>query len=93
MKVKLLKKVRKRFEIRYFPKGFIRLGIYFKGESIKLYDNENSFMDTRFLIEGSYTKEMALDKCMKTLLRHLRKDYSKYSRKHKQVTSNKIWYK
>ena len=41
MKIKLLKKVRKRFEIFHLPKGFVNRGEHYDYNLFKLIDNKN----------------------------------------------------
>jgi hypothetical protein len=43
MNIKLLKQVRKRFTITYYPDGFWLRDTFFKGPCVLLWDKENSF--------------------------------------------------
>ena len=83
MKVKLLKKVRKRFEVLYCPKGI---------ERCKIDSNEIIHLEEKFLIvNNSMLYDYSLHKIHKTknealeeILRMTKLQYKEYSRKYKQ---------
>lgn len=81
MKVKLLKKIRKRFEVYNYPKGIN------KGENITvslmvLYDGKERI--SVMAIKNGYTTDFILDHFRNIILRKVRKEYSAYSGKLKK---------
>lgn len=93
MKTKLLKKVRKRFEILYYPKGIevYEIGnskVFYLDEKFQVVDKKDTFY-TRYY----NTKNEALDE----IIEKCRCLYSKYSTRHKkQQLKNKpvkVWYR
>jgi hypothetical protein len=88
MKVKLLKIIRKRYEIFHYPDG-----AYFGGEWISvpfsvLIDNRDSW---RCRV-SHLSKELAYQELTKTLRFWVEKDY-KTSRKRKNYRTEKLWHK
>lgn len=103
MRVKLLKKVRKRYVIRYFPKQF-RIGEdIFAGQCMVLTDNENQYAIygveicefenyQRFCNQSATTKEQAKGILLDKLAEWIAKDYKRTrTRKTKQVVEI-VWY-
>ena len=95
MKVKLLKKVRKRFEVLYYPKGI---------ERCKIDSNEIIHLEEKFLIvNNSMIYDYSLHKIHKTknealeeILRVTKRQYEGYSRKYNQQQLKnktvKVWH-
>lgn len=84
MKVKLLKKIRKRFEILYYPNGLIYGNIYdSKNETFVLTDTENEYN-----IFFDQNKNSLLE----TILLICKRNYYSYSRRYK-LKGTKVWYK
>lgn len=80
MKVKLLKKMRKRFSIEHFENGAPCYDDIFKGEFIVLWDRDNN-LNAHYekISEGNTVKE-AVSKCKKRILEILEKDYYEIDR-------------
>lgn len=89
MKVKLLKKIRKRYSIVYYPNGVYLYDDFFKGPLTVLYDNEN---DYRAKISSS-DKQKAYKELYTMLLKWIEKDYGPFKSKKKKITSETLWYK
>jgi hypothetical protein len=58
MKVKLLRKVRKRFEILHLPKGFIYSGKRFEYDLFRLIDSTNEYYDRYAQLKFDDSKEI-----------------------------------
>lgn len=88
MKTKLLKKIRKQYSIVYYPDGY-----EFDG---RIY-HKNKYIVTKcfrilpiWLYKTFDSKNIALS----AIMREVRKDYAKYSRKYKKPNYNgiKVWH-
>ncbi len=97
MKVKLLKKVRKRFEICHYPKGITRHQIYYEGVFYTLYDNKvgreyrasiNTTNISHFICASDYDCINALKQQIINILNS--DGYP--SKKRNEITVKKIWY-
>ena len=99
MKTKLLKKVRKRFSIEYFPNGRYIYGEFEKTPMVCLIDREDSDNFRYFYVLSRCPKEDAYSFAMKIMKELIIKEYSKYgTRRNKirrQATDNgqKLWWK
>lgn len=83
MKTKLLKKVRRRFVIDYFPHRV-------EGKRFRIIDLES---DYSFFTAGEKHSHPTKEACLKALINVLRGIYGKYKRKYKQSQiSTKVWY-
>ena len=104
MKTKLLKQVRKRFEIFHLPNGFISDGTHFNYNLFKLIDNNHTFWDAyaqvknktnqRFVYGKSIfdTETECINYLKQTIIKILRSEGHK-QRKDKQITKQiKVWY-
>lgn len=101
MKIKLLKKVRRRYKIVYYPTGTYIFGNYIDKELMLLFDNKEERCAVGVLItptEGpthlfsvQKSKQEAKDFLMKRLLDWIKIDYD-HTKQRKQ-TSELIWYK
>ena len=89
MKVKLLKKIRKRYSIVYYPNGTYFDEDFYKGPITVLYDEQNTY---RTKISSSY-KEQAYRELYTLLINWIDKDYSKYRKRNKNITQEILWYK
>lgn len=92
MKTKLLRKIRKRFKIKYYPLG-IPLWDFSKEIEIlsdKKYSLEDK--DNSYFVYFGYTKE----DCLNAMMKEVRKQYAHRSRKNKSIKElNKpvnVWY-
>ena len=89
MKVKLLKKVRKRYTITHYPNGTFLWGDFYKGPITILTDKDDSW---RFDIESD-EKAQAYDKLYSELLKWIQKDYGNFKSAKHRITSEQLWYK
>jgi len=89
MKVKLLKKIRKRYSITHYPNGVTIYGYFFEGPQTILEDCENSYRWERSILE----KNNAYEKLYKILLSWIEEDYGPSKRKTQLQTSEQLWYK
>jgi hypothetical protein len=86
MKVKLLKKIRKRYSITYYPTGVENNG-WIKGPLCVLSDHNNLFQYRYIFGEKSISYKHSWD-----LMREwIRKDY-KTEKKRRTYTSEKLWF-
>lgn len=98
MKTKLLKKVRKRFSIEYYPNGRYIYGIFSETPMVCLIDKEDSNNFDYFTV-GIYTKEEVYNILIEKLINIIRKEYSKYGTRRNKIkrekTDNgiKLWWK
>lgn len=97
MKVKLLKKVRKRFSIFHHPKGVIRYNIYYDNVFFTLYDKRSGF-EYRVSIGYSpvtyisrYNEAECINELKNMILKILRNE-GYPSKKTNELKSHKIWY-
>ena len=89
MKVKLLKKIRKRYSITHYSNGVYLYGDFFKGPQTILRDCEISYRWERSILE----KNNAYEKLYKILLSWIEEDYGPSKRKTKSIISEQLWYK
>jgi hypothetical protein len=89
MKVKLLKKIRKRYSIIYYPNGVYLDNDFYDGPITVLYDTQN---DYRTKISSAH-KEQAYGLLYGMLLKWIKKDYSKYRKRKKNIIEEILWYK
>nr|DAI89665.1 MAG TPA: hypothetical protein [Caudoviricetes sp.] len=102
MKTKLLKKIRKRYEINYYPNG------YDFGSGYETSTACVALIDTRFwtfepnpvieiyFVDKEFNKDWAFNCCLNSLSRLIVNKYDKYgtrrNKKSKQITE-KLWHK
>ena len=91
MKVKLLKKIRKRYSITYYPDGGFVFGGWESIPFILLEDNNNSFRNIRYSLLKNYTKEMVYISAWEEMRKWIRKDY-KTERKRRNIKVEKLWF-
>ena len=107
MKVKLLKKVRKRFEIYHLPKGLIDGGTHYDYNLFRLVDNNKNDFDWNFKYaqigrkEGRNqwvdqifdTEQEGIDYLKSVIIKRLKSEGHK-QRKDKtiQIVQKKVWY-
>lgn len=88
MKVKLLKKIRKRYSMIHYPDGVYMFDDFQKGPLTILKDNRN---DWRF--KSSFMpKEKAYNYLHGFLMYWIEKDYGPFKSKRKQYPSEVLWY-
>lgn len=91
MKIKLLKKVRQRYQILFFPKYFKYYDTCYTGDCMVLIDKRNSWRTMIIQLKQSdTTKEQATQELLKRLKGWIHIDYA--SKKKSSVGEN-IWYK
>jgi len=88
MKVKLLKKIRKRFSITHYPDGCYFGDDWMKGPITYLWDEQNSW-SYRF---SRFPKEQAYKELYNIMRGWIERDY-RTSRKRKNVRVETLWYK
>ena len=89
MKVKLLKKIRKRYSITHYPNGVFLWGDFYKGPITLLTD---SYDDYRYQ-SSNLEKVEAYQKLYKDLIYWIEKAYGPFNSKKKKITSETLWYK
>lgn len=89
MKVKLLKKIRKRYEITHYPNGVFISGDFYNGPITILKDNQNSF---RFEPVTHFSPQQAYRELYPKLIRWIEKDYGPFRSKTSKITQEKVWY-
>lgn len=101
MKTKLLKKVRKRYTITYYPKQISLYGEVFKGECMVLRDTVNDYRCVeicnpenfqKWFSHRSPTKEDAKEYLLNQLLYWIKKDYKEYRIRKPNQNVEIIWY-
>lgn len=104
MKTKLLKKVRRRFEITHMPDGYVSVGHHYKYNLLKLEDNTNSYWsalvqinDSRFTGEYGCARFNTIEEgvaALKSEIINRLKQEGHLGRKEKnvQLKTKKIWY-
>ena len=108
MKVKLLKKVRKRFEIFHRPDGVVIGNTHYKYNLFNLVDNDGGYWSydnyaQLGVIPGPHkfcdrifdTEKECIDYLRNNIIRILRSESYKQSSKSKRINNNrtKVWYK
>ncbi len=88
MKVKLLRKIRKRYSITHYPNGRYFFGDWHEGVITVLTDSHFSYRVTTC----SQPKEIAYKALTERLMEWIRKDYQT-PRKRRNITSEKLWHK
>lgn len=89
MKVKLLKKIRKRYSIIYYPDGGYWGWDWVEGSWAQLLDNQDSYRGR--IAHG--TKEETYNVLYDWLKYWIKKDYGVTSRKRKNYKSERLWHK
>lgn len=106
MKIKLLKKVRKRFEIIHFPKGFYFSNEHYNYNMFRLVDNESMLLsrgDAQLISQLTtaslygcktfYTEKECIDHLMARIILILKDEgYDTAKRARIHQTSKKVWY-
>jgi hypothetical protein len=91
MKVKLLKKIRKRYDMTHYPNGVFISNKFYNGPITILTDNNNSF---RFQLKIDLPPNLAYKELYPRLISWIESDYGPFkSSKQRKITSEKIWYK
>lgn len=89
MKVKLLKKIRKRYSITHYPNGVYLYGDFWEGPLTRLVDSENDYNWESSILE----KKAAYKKLYKILLSWIQRDYGTFKSRRHKITSEQLWYK
>ena len=91
MKTKLLKKVRKRFEIIYYPKGIWIRETFFEGPLVCLWDKDHSLFNYD-VIGAEYSKQQAINDLKDIIIRKLiNEGYGKAKRNRANCNGVKVW--
>lgn len=90
MKVKLLKIIRKRYSIVYYPNGFYVDDSFIKGPITAIFDKANEY---RTVTSGLEKSQAYNELYSKILLKWIEKDYGPFKSKKKKITSETLWYK
>ena len=89
MKIKLLKKIRKRYTIIHYPNGIYIGGDLYKGPLTILDDKQNSW---RF--KTSYLPiNIAYQNLYQNMMHWIGQDYGPFNSTTRKITSEKLWYK
>lgn len=89
MKVKLLKKIRKRYSITHYPNGCFLCGEFQEGPLTILEDKQSSW---RFKT-SNLPKNQAYEKLYRFLMYWIEVDYGPFNSKTRKVTSQILWHK
>lgn len=89
MKVKLLRKIRKRYDITHYPNGLYLWGDFQEGAITILSDNQNSW---RYMVSTKDKKE-AYEYFYKMLLVWIERDYGNLRSKRSKIVEEKLWWK
>jgi hypothetical protein len=89
MKVKLLKKIRRRYLITHYPNGVYLYGDFVKGPVTLLEDREDSW---RWKMSDR-VKEQAYKQLYDILIRWIEQDYGPFKSNKTKITSEQLWYK
>ena len=105
MKVKLLKKIRKRFSIEHFPEG-VRIGDTFCNYNVfRLTDNDKPYFDKycelnppedklKFCSDSALTEKECINFLLGIVLQRLRSEYTSLGKSgFKRIKSSKVWHK
>lgn len=92
MKTKLLKKVRKRYEITYVTKVGFNHVIYGKTPFVETIDHDEKRWGKYYLVNENQSYEEAVQKAKQQITEWIQKDYED-TKKRNMYKSEKIWYK
>lgn len=92
MKARLLKRIRKRYEIRYWPNGLFIDREFYSGPLLRLVDHNSLYRDFTYSIGSKLTKEDAHKAAYEKLLMWIQQDYGTFKSKRVKITSEKLWY-
>jgi hypothetical protein len=90
MKVKLLKKIRKRYSITHYPNGVFLYGDFEEGPVTLLTDHKSCYAAWS-ISRGEKSK--AYKELYAKLVRWIEKDYGPFNSKKRKITSETLWYK
>lgn len=89
MKVKLLKKIRKRYFITHYPNGVYLYGDFIEGPVTMLQDRED-----RWRYKISYkVKQQAYKQLYDVLIKWIERDYGSFKSNRVKITSEQLWYR
>jgi len=89
MKVKLLKKVRKRYTITHYPNGLYMDTSFYRGPLTILVDNHKDWR----MMSSQLPKKEAYEYFYKRMIDWMQKDYGPSKGRLKKLTSEQLWYK
>lgn len=92
MKAKLLKKIRKRYTIVYWPNGVFLSGDFYEGPLLRLEDTNSMFRDCNIYITKKVSKEQAYDILYERLLDWIQQDYGTFRSRRVKIVSEKLWH-
>ena len=91
MKVKLLKKIRKRYSITYYPNGGYVFGSWESIPFILLKDNNDSWRNIRYSIIDKLPKEYQYENAWNQMRKWIREDYQT-ERVRRNYKIEKLWF-
>ena len=89
MKVKLLRKVRKRYTITHYPNGLYMDKLFYNGPQTLLIDNTNSWR----MATSQMPKKEAYKYLYGCMVEWIQKDYGPSKGRLRKLTSENLWYK
>jgi hypothetical protein len=89
MKVKLLKKVRKRYTITHYPNGLYMDTSFYRGPQTLLVDNYNDWR----MSTSQLPRKEAYEVLYLRMIDWIQKDYGPSKGRLKKLTSENLWYK
>jgi hypothetical protein len=89
MKVKLLKKIRKRYSITHYPNGVFLWDEFYEGPITILRDRNSNY---RWEV-SRFEKQPAYNKLYEKLLEWIQQDYGTFKSKRVEIVSEELWYK
>lgn len=92
MKTKLLRKLRRRFEIIHHRNGYFKSGVFYNGEALTLIDHSCEFGGWVYEVKGPKDLKKKIEECRQHILKEARKKYSHKTGRVKRAESTKIWY-
>ena len=93
MKCKLLKRIRKQYEIFYYPNNMPFYDELYIGEYVRVLDNNNEYRVAHFQITDELSKEDAIAAAKEQILIWFRKEYGHNKSKRARAKKQKVWYK
>lgn len=89
MKVKLLKKIRKRYKITHYPNGVFLWGEFIEKPITLMQDTESGWRHEISTLE----KQEAYNELYEELLIWIQEDYGRFKSKTRKITLEQLWYK
>lgn len=92
MKVKLLKKIRKRYIIKYWPNGVFLSGDFYEGPILRLEDTNSMFRECNIRLSSNVSKEQAYDLLYEKLLTWIQQEYGTFRSRRVNIVSETLWH-